>query len=358
MHRRSFIKTVSAASVIPLVSAGPILASGQKVKTDQQVKTDQPVIKPKRLKKGDTIGLVAPGSFIKESELKESITNLESLGFKAVYSENILSRYGYLGGKDEERAADINNMFSRKDVDAIMCARGGYGCARLLGMLDYKIIKANPKILIGYSDITALINAIYTKTGLIGFHGPVGISTFNDFSLYYFRNMLIDAVDNLTLWSARDEKPEDLSRKVVPIRSGKAEGQLAGGNLSIVVSLIGTQYDLNTDGKIIFLEEIGEEPYRVDRMLTQMIEAGKFEKAAGLALGVFEKCEAKEKDPSFNSSLTLMEVLNDRLYDLGIPVIYGLSFGHITNKFTLPVGARAELDVNNQVIRMLESSVV
>ncbi|MDP4192297.1 MAG: LD-carboxypeptidase [Bacteroidota bacterium] len=357
MQRRNFIRTISVASALSVLSNKiPAMTNGHNSSGDA-TQQEAAVIKPKRLKKGDRVGLVAPGSFITESELKESITNLENLGLKAVYSENILSRYGYLGGKDSQRSLDLNNMFARKDVDAIMCVRGGYGCARILPSLDYNLIKENPKILIGYSDITALINAIFKKTGLISFHGPVGISTFNEFSLYYFKNTLVEPVDTLTLWNARDENPQDLSRKVVPIRNGKATGQLVGGNLSIVVSMIGTPYDINMDGKIVFLEEVGEEPYRIDRMLTQMIEAGKFDKVAGVALGVFEKCEAKEKDPSFVSSLSLMEVLFDRLFDLGVPVIYGLSFGHVTNKFTLPVGLKVELDVDSQVIRLLEPAV-
>jgi len=352
MHRRNFIKTVSAASAISMLPY-KLFAGNDSPKTG-----DIQVIKPPRLKAGDTIGLITPGSFINEDELTESIKNLEDLGFKAVYTDNVTARYGYLGGKDEVRAQDVNLMFSRKDVQGIVCTRGGYGCSRILPLLDYNMIMNNPKVLVGYSDITSLLYGITAKTNMVTFHGPVGISTFNEFSLFYFKNTLMDPAGSLKFWNARDEKPDDKSRQVVPIRGGRARGRLAGGNLSIVVSLIGTPYDINTDGKIVFLEEVGEEPYRVDRMLTQMIEAGKFDKAAGIALGVFEKCEAKEDDPSFPKSLALQEVLMDRLYKLNIPVIYGLSFGHITNKFTLPLGVMAELDVDNQNLTLLEPAVV
>lgn len=158
--------------------------------------------------------------------------------------------------------------------------------------------------------------------------------------------------------SATDENPNDEDRKVKVLRNGKAEGPLVGGNLSIVVSLIGTPYDVDTRGKIVFLEEVGEEPYRVDRMLTQMLQSGKLSDAAGIALGVFNNCEANKSKPEFENSFSLSEVLYDRLFNLGIPVIYGLSFGHIVNKFTLPFGINARLDVDNQTLVLLEPAVV
>ncbi|NWF90874.1 MAG: LD-carboxypeptidase [Ignavibacteriaceae bacterium] len=314
-------------------------------------------IKPPRLIPGDTLGLAAPGSYISEDELKDSIANLEMLGFEVTYNERILSKTGYLAGDDKSRAAELHSMFADKKVKGIICARGGYGCQRILPMLDYDLIKMNPKVLIGYSDITALVNAIYLKTGLITFHGPVGISSFNEFSVKYFNEVLINPSANLILESAKGEDQKD-DEKIQTIFSGKAVGELVGGNISVINSLIGTEFDFNAEGKIIFLEEIGEEPYRIDRMLTQLIQAGKFEKAAGIALGVFKNCEPKEKDPSFDSSFSLMEVLFDRLSRLNIPIIYGLSFGHIKNKFTLPVGIKAELDTMNQTITLLENAVI
>ncbi|OIP54624.1 MAG: hypothetical protein AUK34_14995 [Ignavibacteria bacterium CG2_30_36_16] len=349
MRRKNFIKTVAAASLGAAFIPSNVSTA--------LVKKDLPVIKPKKLNQGDTIGLIAPGSFISEEELKESIDNLTALGFKVVYTENILQRYGYLAGKDKQRADDVNIMFSRKDVDAIVTARGGYGCARILPYLDYTAIKKNPKILIGYSDITALLYGIFAKTGLITFHGPVGISTFNEYSIRYFNEVLMTQNKNFTFYNAaEDNSGKEFS--VIPIVTGVGRGKLVGGNLSIVVSMIGTEYDIDSKDKIIFLEEIGEEPYRIDRMLTQMLEAGKFDEASGVMLGVFKNCEAKEKDPSFPKSLTLSEVLFDRLGDLKIPVIYGMSFGHITNKFTLPVGIEAELDSGNQSIKLLENAVL
>jgi len=349
MIRRNFIKTVSTAAVL-----GAALPLNTFARAADNL---QAIIKPKRIAPGNTIGLITPGSFIHEDSLKESITNLENLGFKVVYTDNVLARSGYLGGTDKQRADDLNAMFARKDVDAIVCTRGGYGCARILPMLNYDTIKANPKILIGYSDITALCCGISARTGLVTYHGPVGTSTFNDFSVNNFKNVLMYPSDNFRLYNAQED-PGKQDYQVYPIRSGKAEGGLCGGNLSIVCSLIGTPYDINTDGKIVFLEEVEEEPYRIDRMLTQMILAGKFDKAKGIALGVFTQCEKREQNAGFSTSFNLKEVLIDRLYNLNIPVIYGMSFGHIVNKFTLPFGVNARLDVDNQCVTLLEPAVL
>jgi muramoyltetrapeptide carboxypeptidase len=348
MKRKNFIKTLSLASAIPFISPAEKIYSI----TSSPVKK----LKPKKLKSGDTIALVAPGSYISQSELNDSIKNIEGLGFKTTYNNLILNKTGYFSGNDKQRADELMEMFSEKDVNGIVCVRGGYGCARILPLLDYEIIKNNPKVLIGYSDVTALLYGIYSQTGLVCFHGPVGISTFNEFSTGYLKNTLVYPHANLELISEAEEVKDKYKTPVV-ISSGKAQGELIGGNLSIVVSMIGTPYDLDYRGKIIFLEETSEEPYRIDRMLTQMIQAGKFDNAAGIALGIFDKCEQKEKDPAFSSSFSLLEVLFDRLSGLGIPVIYGLSFGHIKNKFTIPVGIKAGLNVDIQTITLLEEAV-
>lgn len=351
MDRRKFVKSVSAAAVlsqVPFSSFGKDIYDG---------KNDNETIKPKRLSKGDTIGLISPAGFIREDQLKESVENLEALGFKVVYNENILARHGYLGGEDEMRAREVNSMFEREDVDGIVCTRGGYGCARILPLLNYDLIKNNPKALIGYSDITSLLYAIYSQTGLVCFHGPVGISTFNDYSVDYFKSALMQPQENLVIYKA-EEKNDDDEFSTYAVKSGKAIGILTGGNLSIVVSMIGTKYDISSEDKIIFLEEIGEEPYRIDRMLTQMKQAGKFNGAAGIAMGVFKNSTPKPDKSGISNSFTIKEIFFDILGDLGIPIIYGLSFGHITNKSTLPLGVEAELNTFNQTITLLEPSVL
>jgi muramoyltetrapeptide carboxypeptidase len=349
MKRRNFIKTISTATIAAAVTK-PAFAP---VKNFQSKKLS----KPARLKNGDTIALVTPGSFITQQEKEESIDNLRNLGFNVVHSDRLMQKNGYFSATDEERAADLNEMFERKDVQGIMCARGGYGCARILPHLDYDLIEDNPKVLIGFSDVTALQYALFKNSGLITFHGPVSISTFSGFSIKNFRNVLLDPTDELELANSTSGNNYNPYGFTV-IADGKAEGELVGGNLSIVVSMVGTKYDIDFSGKIVFLEEFLEEPYRVDRMLTQMIQAGKFENAAGIALGVFKMCEPNKTNPAFSSSFTLMEVLKDRLGNLGVPVIYGLSFGHVADKFTLPFGGKAELNTETEQLKLLEPAVL
>jgi muramoyltetrapeptide carboxypeptidase len=343
MKRKNFIKAAGITSVLALL---PI---------NKTFPFYYPRIKPQRLKPGDTIGLIAPGSYITGEELNVSIKNLNELGFNVVYTNNILSRNGYFAGTDKQRAADLNQMFQRKDVAGIICARGGYGCTRILPLLNYNMIRANPKVFMGYSDVTSLLYGIYKETGLICFHGPVGISTYSNFTTEYFRKTLIYPEDNLVLENSIPET-DDEEYKPLTIKDGVARGELIGGNLSVVVSLIGTPYDIITRNKIIFLEEMEEDPYRIDRMLTQFRMAGKFDGAGGVALGVFKDCKPTE-NTSFESSFTLIEVLKNRLGDLNIPVVYGMSFGHIKDKFILPVGVRAELNSSKQTITLLETAV-
>jgi muramoyltetrapeptide carboxypeptidase len=349
MKRRNFIKTISAASVA--ATAFPESFS------EKHSPGSRSAIKPPRLKDGDTIALVTPGSYITEQEKEESINNIRSLGFNVVYSDRLMQKNGYFSATDEERAADLNEMFERKDVQGIMCARGGYGCARILPHLDYDLIEDNPKALIGFSDVTALQYAIYKNCGLITFHGPVSISTFSSFSIRNFKNVLLNPTFELELENSKTGNNYN-PYEITIISEGIAEGELVGGNLSICVSLIGTEYDIDFSDKIIFLEEFLEEPYRVDRMLTQMIQAGKFDDAAGIALGVFKLCEPNKSNPAFSGSFSLMEVLKDRLGNLGIPVVYGLSFGHIADKFTLPFGGKAELNTETKRLKLTESSVL
>jgi muramoyltetrapeptide carboxypeptidase len=358
MNRKKFITSLSVASVGAVVFPFSTLQPSKSQSRDLEgfAKDEPVVIKPPRIKSGDKLAIVAPGSYISEEELQDSIKNLNQLGFETTYSEKILLQSGYFAGSDKDRADDLMKNFSDKSVNGIVCARGGYGCSRILPLLDYNVIRANPKVLIGYSDITALLYGIYQKAGLIAFHGPVGTSTFNDYSINNFKKVLINP-EGKTLFKNSTNGEDENVYGVTTIVKGKGKGRLVGGNLSIMVSLIGTEYDINYSGKIIFIEEIGEEPYRIDRMLTQMIQARKFEHAAGVMMGIFRKCEVKEEDASFSKSFNLMEVLKDRLSRLKIPVVYGMSFGHVKDKFTIPFGSLAELDASKQTFTLLEKAV-
>lgn len=348
MKRRNFIKTISIAAIAG--SIFPVTAKDDRILPNKKLK------KPARLKKGNTIALVTPGSYITDQEKQESIINLQSLGFNVVYTDRLMQKNGYFSANDEERAKDLNDMFERKDVHAIMCARGGYGCSRILPYIDYDLIEDNPKALIGFSDVTALQYAIYKNSGLLTFHGPVSISTFSNFSVKNFESVLMNPTFEFDLMNSTTENNYN-PYGITVISEGKSEGKLIGGNLSICVSLIGTEFDIDYSDKIVFLEEFIEEPYRVDRMLTQMIQSGKFENAAGIALGVFKLCEPNKSNPAFQGSFSLMEVLQDRLGNLGIPVIYGLSFGHVADKFTLPFGGYAELNTETKRLKLLEPAV-
>lgn len=349
MNRKKFITSLSVASVGAAVLNPFTFASTSLI-------DEPPVIKPPRLKSGDKLGIVAPGSYISEEELQDSIKNLNQLGFETTHSEKILLQSGYFAGSDKDRADDLMEKFLDKSVKGIVCARGGYGCSRILPMLDYDVIRSNPKALIGYSDITALLYGIYQKSGLITFHGPVGTSSFNDYSVDNFKRVLMNPERSKTFKNSTSGEDENVYG-VTSIVKGKGKGRLVGGNLSIMVSLIGTEYDVDYSGKIIFIEEVGEEPYRVDRMLTQLIQAGKFDHAAGIMMGIFRKCEVKENSDLTAKSFNLMEVLQDRFGNFKIPVVYGMSFGHVKDKFTIPFGALAELDANKHTFTLLEKAV-
>ena len=347
MERRKFLRSTA------LLSGASILASSQVQAMDRN---RLPLIKPQRLSKGSTVGLITPASAVSREAFEKAIENLEGFGFKVKYSDNMRVRKGFLAGTDKQRLQDLHVMFEDSEVSGVVCARGGYGSGRLLPHIDYDLIKRNPKVFVGYSDITALLYAIHAKTGLVCFHGPVGASTYTDFTADQFERVLIKGKSKTTI-----ERPnawddiEDKAYQLVKINPGEASGTLVGGNLSLIVSLMGTPYD--TD-KIVFIEDVGESPYRVDRMLTQIINSGKLNTAKGVVLGVFNDCETKPDDPDFSLSLSLREVLEDRFSNLNIPVIYGLPIGHIGDNATLPFGAKAELDVDKAKLTLLENGVI
>jgi muramoyltetrapeptide carboxypeptidase len=251
------------------------------------------------------------------------------------------ARRGYLAGTDAERAADVNAMFADPEVDGIIAMRGGYGCARILPLLDYQTIAQNPKILVGYSDVTALLLAIYQRTGLVTFHGPVANGGFNTFTASCFQQVLMagEAVVMQNPVHKGDGLVQvtDRIRTIVP---GKASGVLAGGNLTVLCSIIGSGYLPDWAGKILFIEDINEEVYKIDRMLTQLKLAGVL---AGLRAIVVGKFTGSSPAQSYGS-LTLEEVLIDHLQPLGIPVFAGAMIGHLPAKFTVPIGLEAEVD--------------
>ena len=305
------------------------------------------IIKPPRLKVGDTVGLISPAGVVDQKTVDEFTKILSELGLKVKLGKHILDRYGYLAGKDSNRAADVNAMFADPSVAGIFTMAGGWGCNRILPLLDYNLIHQNPKIIMGFSDVTSLILAIYARSGIITFHGPLATSTWNQFSVEHVRRILFDGEAMILI--------NLLTTPVETITSGKARGGLVGGNLSLVTALVGSGYLPDWDKKILFIEEVREDVYRVDRMLTQLKLAGILDKIAGFIFGQCTKCTPGEDN---EPSLTLQEVLSDHIKPLGIPAWYGSMIGHIPDKFTLPLGVEVEIDADLGVIRMLESAVV
>ena len=314
------------------------------------------LIKPPRLKPKSLVGLIAPGGVVSDALIQKCVANLESQELDVRVGRNIRAAHGGYAGTVEQRLEDLHDMFTHREVAAIWSARGGSGALALLPRIDYGLVRRNPKILIGYSDITALHLAFLRHAGLVTFHGPVASSTFSEFSVSHMMGVLAEPSATRVL----PEAPENIARaEEMPqfrprtFRAGSAEGRLVGGNLSLLCATVGTPYGIHGRGHLLFLEEIGEAPYRIDRMLMQLQMARVLPDASGVAMGVFQRCEPPDADPS----LTLAETLAERMAELRMPSAYGLSFGHIPRQVTLPVGVRAKLDTEARTLTLLEPAV-
>ena len=337
MKRRRFI----------LNTAG--LAIGAYALTSLQEELTEPSKKPKGLIKGDLIGITAPaGSIWNKSHITKVQEVLADLGFKTTVGDTNYEQKGFLAGSDEMRAQEFMEMVKDKSIRAILTMRGGWGCARILDKLDYKVIRENPKIIMGFSDITSLVNAIHTKTGLVTYHGPCGYSSWGDFTVDQVLNSVVKG-DPYVM-----SNPTTNNKDLKTLSSGKAQGKLIGGNLTVIVSMVGTEYEPNWNNKILCLEEIKEEPYRVDRMLWQLKQAGVFKKVSGVVLGSFRKCEPEEPEKSFS----LQEIFDQHFKNADFPVYQGASFGHLAPKWTIPLGINAEMDADKFTVTTVEKSVV
>lgn len=345
MKRRTFFAgTLSSALAFSLPKTSFSNENQQFAKT---------MIKPFRLKPGAGVSLIAPSSPPAEIKFQQAFKNLENLGFKAKPGKNMRAQYGYLAGTDAERVADIHAAFTDPETEVVWCVRGGYGATRLLPLLDYDLIRKHPKPLIGYSDITALHIALQQKAGLVSYHGQVGGAEITPFTLHHFEEPMFNAASQHMI-SLHDESlrtgPE---YEAHTITGGIASGKLTGGNIAVLTAMVGTEFSPVFKDKIVFLEEIGEAPYRVDRMLTQLLQATDLSKAAGIVLGVFNDCEQKGDSPT----LKLKETLKDRLSGLNIPVYYGAPFGHIAHQCILPYGIKAAMDADKMTLVLQEPAV-
>jgi muramoyltetrapeptide carboxypeptidase len=343
--RRSFLRT---AALAPLLATQPALAG---------LPGSPAVVRPGRLRPGDVVGLCCPAAPAYHRETVQiTIESMQALGLSVKLSPHFYDRYGYLAGRDAERAADLHALFADPTVSAIMAMHGGYGCARLLPLLDYDLIRQNPKILIGYSDITALLNGIHAQTGLVTMHGPEGAATWNAFTVDHLRQLLMLAetptLQNPALITNGLTQTVD---RITTIRPGRARGQLMGGNLTVLCHLVGSPYVPDPTGRILFLEDTHEDIYSIDRMLTHLRLAGILGKAAGIVFGKFTDSRA---NTGGYGSLTLDDVFSDIIAPLGMPAFAGSMIGHITDKFTVPLGINAEIDAAAGTIKLLEPGVL
>jgi len=342
MHRRQFLgSTALAGLMVSLPAAGLAAASGPGR------------VLPPALAKGDTVALVSPSAATDERlNLQLSQEVMEALGFRVKTGAHHAARRGHLAGSDAARAGDLNAAFADDEVKAVICVRGGSGAARVLPLLDYDAIRANPKVLLGYSDITALHNAILARAGLVTFHGPNGTGSWNRFNADQFERLFFqrELMQYRNLVEAGDELVPRRNRTLT-IAGGKASGELVGGNLTVLTALAGSPYLPDFTGKILFLEDVAEAPYRVDRMLSTLKLMGALDRIAGFVFGECTDCDPGEG----YGSLTLDEILDDSIRPLGIPAYRGAMIGHIRQQFIVPVGGKVEMDADAGTFRLLES---
>lgn len=300
--------------------------------------------RPARLQKGDTIGIIAPSSPPKLENLHRSLSFIENLGLKIKMGKHVEQVHGYLAGTDDERLADLHDMLKDPEVKGIICAGGGYGAARYADRIDYQLMAEQPKILWGYSDITFLHTTIGQFANIVTFHGPmlasdVGKDSFHDLSARMFNQLFEPSELHYS---------EEVS-SLTTLVGGVSQGELVGGNLSLLVSALGTKYEIDTRGKLLLLEDVGEEPYRIDGMLNQLRLAGKFNDVAGIVIGDFSKPESTKR----KVTLTLEEVFQHYFKDLSIPVVSGFKIGHCQPHFAVPLGVDARLDGHAKTLTIL-----
>jgi len=332
MKRSDFLKTLGLSS-LPFAMSAAMKRKGR-----------QRLNLPKRLEPGDVVGLVAPAGIIyDESEFDRMQQELANFGLRSVFGDHVRDRYGYLAGTDQNRAADLNTMFDNPDVDGIMAVRGGWGCARILPYLDFQMISDNPKVYCGFSDNTTLHHALMAYSNLQPFHGPNGSSEWTDLTKRSFESVVMK----------REAAVYRSESDVITINKGKVSGRLLGGNLSILTTTLGTPYQADFENSLLFVEDIGEDTYKIDRMFAHLEQAGVLNQISGLIFGKCTDCSAGTQ-PTF----ALLEVLGHYLSRYEIPAVYNVDIGHEPDNFTIPLGAEAELDADTGIITLLQPAVL
>lgn len=318
----------------------------------------KPMTKPRALRPGDTIMMVAPAGELVEKRVNLAVERLEAAGFKVIVPEDLFAVTGYLAGPDERRAAELMRAFTDPEVDAIFPGTGGYGTMRILDLLDFDAIRTNPKVLIGFSDITGLHIAIGQECGLVTFHSPNpqwGLGSEDNLpafsAKYFWRNLLEEQNQTDPGWTYKI--PDDAPLKM--LADGTAEGPACGGNLSLVAAMTGSDYQLDTAGRVLFLEDVREAPYRVDRMLCQLRLSGQLDRPAAVILGKFRDCDIDEDEDG--TSFTLADVFEDYFGDAPYPVVGNFPAGHVTLNATIPFGVPIRVDADRREVRVLENPV-
>ncbi|MDE0558458.1 LD-carboxypeptidase [Algoriphagus sp. NF] len=340
MNKRSFLKTafLTAASM-------PFLGFDSK--------SSQKMILPKALSKGDTVGLISPSAATSDRmQFTFAKEAMEALGLEVKLGEHLKNRRGHLAGSDAERASDLNSMFADPEIKAIICIRGGSGAARILPLIDYELIRKNPKILLGYSDITALHQAIYAQTDLITFHGPNGTGSWNSFNVEQFERLFFK--QEQLLFENQQVQGDDLvikSNRIQTLQSGIVQGKILGGNLTVLTALSGTPYYTDFEDAILFIEDIGEDPYRIDRMMSTLKLNGTLQKIKGFIFGQCSDCEPG----GGYGSLTVDQVLDDYVLPLNIPAYSGAMIGHVAKQFIVPHGAKVEMNADLGTFKLIEN---
>lgn len=346
MKRRDSFKVLLGAAAISTMN---FKANSMQLKNN--------IIKPKKLKAGDTIGVIAPGSNASSPyDLMRAEEIAKLLNLNILFGNNLLKGDGVKTRTAKERLDDLHEMFDDKKIDAVVAIRGGYGSAQLLPDIDYKLIKNNPKVFLGYSDITALHISIHKNTGLITFHGPLLLSSFTEWT---FNNLKKVIMDDSEIGNLSNPDKKSGIRKMFPARTivkGNATGEITGGNLSIISSLMGTPYEIDTQNKILIIEDVGEAPYKIDRMLTQLKLAGKLRVANGI---IFGKCTGCEPDDSRSTwDLELSQVIDKIFKSIGKPCFSGFMFGHTKDQLTIPIGINADMNADTGILSINESAVI
>jgi len=348
--RRSFVSLGAAGATAVL---GRLLSPAASHAAPASRTAVRPLIKPPHLELGDTLALINPViGELRPADVEAVTTSLEGLGMRVKNGARVEDCARNVPVSDVDRARELNALFEDRAVKAILPIRGGWGCARLLPHLDYDLIRRNPKVLLGFSDAAALLLGIHARTGLVTFHGPMGISSWGPFTVESMKRVLFRP-EAVMIAHPAGPSPDPLESQPHTVTPGRARGRLLGGNLTVLSSMVGSPYLTDTNGAILFLEEVREPISEVDRMLTHLEQAGVLDRIRGLVFGQCTRCAA----PASRTSLTLDEVLSDHLKPLRIPVWRGALIGHIDRQLTLPMGVEAEIDADRRTIQLLEPAV-